>query len=615
MRTVFWIGAITAAAAVWAAFVLGGTTIDAAENVASVRAYVDDTTVMAGTQFTLTIEINGRADGLPTMPDVDGLQINSRPNTQATRMEFSSVTNTAISRQEYGYYAYATKPGKITIPPITIMVDGKAQTTESIELTVLEAAVPQVRMPPGPAPHQVWPPRVLPQMLQPPAKDNEVSLEEAVFIESHVDKTQVYQGEPVELTLGIWVLNTSGFRVYSYRDQPFEPPSCEGFYPTPLEEDVSETSRDGRAYKAVTYRRTLYPTVAGDLQVGEWRWSGAASYGLREWRIERRAPAIAIHVLALSEAPPNFSGAVGQYTLEAKLSREEGVQGVPMQLVVTVRGRGNPDAIGAPRVPKVEKAYVSDPDRSPSPGEPTSADVEKTFTYTITPLEPGELNIPAVEYCYFDPAAGAYKTESTQPQLVRVVQSAEYTGPRKLLTQNREPEPVGAVSLLGDDIFPLASAPAGLRPVRRSGAAVPVAAGAPVVAYAGLALLMRRKRRFERDPAYARSRRAKARAVKRLDAASGSAEPAEELYRALIGYVADRYNLQETGLTSQEVTQTLEGRHVAADVREHVRKILRVCERTRYGGTKLSSDEIEALSRGAFEAIDRLESQGAEVAG
>jgi len=615
MRKVFWIGAITAAAAVSAAFVLGGTAIDAAGNAGSVRAYVDDTAVMAGSQFTLMIEINGRVDKLPTMPAVDGLQINSRPNTQATRMEFSSVTNTAISRQEYGYYAYATKPGKITIPPITITVDGKAQTTEPIDLTVLEAAVPQVRMHRGPAPNQVWPPRVLPQMPQPPAKDNEVSLEEAVLIESHVDKTQVYQGEPVEQTLGIWVLNTSGFRVYSYRDQPFEPPSCEGFYPTPLEENVTETSRDGRAYKAVTYRRTLYPTVAGDLQVGEWRWEGAASYGLREWRIQRKAPVILVHVTALPEAPPGFSGAVGQYTLEAKLSREEGVQGVPMQLVVTVRGKGNPDAIGAPRVPKVEKAYISDPDRSPAPAEPTGADVEKTFTYMITPLEPGDLNIPAVEYGYFDPAAGAYKTESTQPLLVHVLQSAEYTGPRKLMTQNREPEPAGAVSMIGDDIFPLASAPAGLRPVRRSGAAVPVAAAGPVAAYAGVALLMRRKRRFERDPAYARARRAKARAVKRLDAAAGSAEPAEELYRALIGYVADRYNLQETGLTSQEVTQALEGRQVEAEVKEHVRKILLACERTRYGGAKLSRNEIDALSRGAFEAIERLASQGAEVAG
>jgi hypothetical protein len=615
MRTILSISAIAAVvAAAVAVAAIGAARVDAAGNTPAVRAYVDDTTVMAGTQFTLAIEINGRAEELPTMPVVDGLKIGPRPNTQASRVGFSSATNTAISRQEYGYYAYASKPGKITIPPIAITVDGKPQTTEPIELTVLEAAVPQVRMPPGPAPHQVFPPQVLPQMPQPPAKENEVSLDEAISIESRVDKTQVYQGEPVELTLGIWVLNTPGFRVYSYRDQPFEPPACEGFYPTPLEENVTETNKEGRAYRAVTYRRTLYPTVAGDLQIGEWRWAGAASYGGREWRFDRTAPAIPVHVTTLPEAPPNFSGAVGQYALEAKLSRDDGVQGVPMQLVVTVRGKGNPDAIGAPRVPKVEKAYISDPDRSPTPAEPTGVDVEKTFTYMITPLEPGDLNIAAVEYCYFDPAAAAYKTESTQPLSVRVSQSGEYAGPRKLMTQNKELEPAGAVSMVGDDLFPLASAPAGLRPVRRSGAAVPVAAAAPVLAYASLALLMRRKRRFDRDPAYARACRAKARALKRIEAAARSAEPAEELYRALIGYVADRYNLHETGLTSQEVAQTLEARRVEAEVNEHVRKILRACERTRYGGSKLSGDEIEALTRGAAEAIDRIESHGAEAA-
>ena len=611
MRTILWIGAVGALLAA----IIGAATVNAAGDASpAVRAYVDDTTVMAGTQFTIMIEINGRADGLPAMPAVEGLKISSRPNTQASRMEFSSITKTAVSRQEYGYYAYASKPGKITIPPITLTIDGKAQTTEPIELTVLEAAVPQVRIPPGPAPNQVYPPRVLPQMPQPPAKEGQVSLEEAIFIETHVDKTQVYQGEPVELTLGIGVLSTSGFRVYSYRDQQFEPPACEGFYPTPLEENVTETSKDGRAYRYVTYRRTLYPTVAGDLQVGEWRWEGAASYGLREWRIDRAAPAIPIHVTALPEAPPNFSGAVGQYALDAKLSRDDGVQGVPMQLVVTVRGRGNPDAVGAPRVPRIEKAYISDPNQSPPPAEPTGADVEKTFTYMITPLEPGDLNVPAVDYCYFDPAAGAYKTQSTQPMLVRVAQSAEYAGPRKLMTQNREPETAGAVSMVGDDLFPLAADPAGLRPVRRSSAAVPLAAGAPVMVYAGLALVMRRRRRFERDPAYARARRAKARGLKRLAAAAGSAEPAEELYRALTGYVADRYDLQETGLTSQEVTQTLEDRQVDPEIKEHVRKILRACERTRYGGVKLSGDELNALTRGAVEAIERLESAGVEVA-
>ncbi|MCX5771772.1 MAG: BatD family protein [Candidatus Hydrogenedentes bacterium] len=609
MRTILLIGAVGALAAA----VIGAAPVNAAGDAAPVRAYVDETTVTAGAQFMLVIEINGRADELPTMPAVDGLQISARPSTQSTQMEFSSATNTAVSRQKYGYAVYATKPGKITIPPIQIKVEGKAQTTEPIDLTVQDASVPQVRMPRGPAPTQVWPPRVLPQMPQPPAKDNEVSLEEAVVIESHVDKTQVYQGAPVEQTLCIWVLNASGFRVYNYRDQPFEPPSCEGFYPTPLEEDVTETSRDGRAFKAVTYRRTLYPTVAGDLQVGEWGWEGAASYGVREWRIQRKAPAIPIRVMALPDAPPGFSGAVGTYTLAAKLSREDGVQGVPMQLVVTVRGRGNPDAIGAPRMPKVEKAYISDPDRSPAPSEPTGADVEKTFTYTVTPLAPGELSIPPIEYGYFDPGAGAYKTESTQPLLVHVLQSAEYTGPRKLMTQNRDPDPAGSVNMIGDDIFPLAAGPAGLRPVRRSDAMAPAAAAAPVLAYAGVALLMRRKRRFERDPAYARARRARSRAVKRLDAAAGSAEPAEELYRALLGYVADRYNLQETGLTSQEVTQTLEAGHVEAEVKEHVRKILRACERTRYGGAKLSRDEIAALSRGALDAIARLESHGAEA--
>lgn len=597
------------------AFVALATAVDvatawAADSAPSLRAYVSETTVTVGTRFMLTLEISGRAGSLPKMPDVEGLTISAQPNTQSTRMEFSSLTNLQVHRREYGYYAHATRPGKIIIPSIEVEVDGKPEHTEPIELTVLDAAVPARPSGSGPGqarqPRSPWSPPSASR--QQPQSNEQVSLDEAVLIESSVDKRQVYQGEPIELTLSIWILNLPGFRAGNYRGQSLAFPDCEGFYATPLEEGSQvEGERDGRSYKVITYRRTLYPTVSGSLQIAEWHWAGGAVYGFESWNIERVAPAIPIQVVALPERPPNFSGAVGHFTIEARLARDEAVQGVPMQLVVVIRGRGNPDAIGEPKIPQVENAYISDPDREAVPAAAAGADIEKTFVYTITPLEAGELRIPPIEFCYFEPAAATYKTEATPPLTLRVLRSAESTGPRQLITQNDSQEPAGAVSMLADDIFPLAAAPGALLPVRSSGAAGPVAAVVPVVAYAGVALFMRRKRRFERNPAYARAYRARARALKRLQAAATQTEPAEGLYKAVIGYVADRFNAQETGLTSQEVAQLLEANSADAEVRDHIRKILRACERTRYGGAKLSKDEVDALARAAGEAIDRLE--------
>jgi len=606
MRYLVYIAVVAAVAAILAA-----AHVYAAGEPPAVRAYADKTQVTAGERFTLVIEINGQAAGYPVIPEVDGLQINAHPNTQSTKMEFSSFSggNRNFTKQVYGYYAYATKAGKFTIPPIPVTVGGKTVKTEPIQIDAAEAAVPRVPQG-GPARRLDTP---VPMPPQPPAREGEISLDEAIFIESQVDKRNVYQGEPIRLTFSIWVLDAPGFRVYSGRRGQLAPPECEGFYMTPIEEKAEDTHRDGRAYKRFRYSRTLYPTVPGELRINQWEWQATAYYGLRDWNITRRAPAIPVTVKPLPQPPKNFSGAVGQFSLNAQLSRDEAVQGVPMQLVVAIRGTGNPDAIGAPRVPNVEKAYISEPDRLPAPEE-SGAAVDKRFAFTVTPLEPGELHIPPVEYCYFDPEAKKYETESTRPLAVRVLRSTEYAGgPRKLVKQDREQPEAGNVDLLGDDLFPLAAAPSGLRPVRPSSTALPVAVAAPVVAYAALALVMQRRRRFERDPAYARAHRAKARALDKLQKAHKTAEPAEELYKALIGYVADRYNLQEKGLTSQEISQVLEKNRVQPEVKEHVRKILRACERTRYGGVKLNEDEVQALGRGAVEAIETLEARYGEA--
>lgn len=594
MRSLFYIAAVAVVAAVIVA-----ARVQAAGEPPAVRAYVDTDQVTTGRRFTLVIEINGQIEGYPAIPDADGIQINARPNTQSTQMEFSSFSggNRSFTKQVYGYYAYATKPGKITIPPIPVKVDGKTVQTRPIVINVAQAAVP--RSGPDQRPQQ--------------PRDDQISLQDAVFIESQVDKTHVYQGEPIQLTFSLWMLDMPGFHVRADRHNPLTPPECEGFYTTPADEDAEDTHRNGRAYRRFVYTRTLYPTVAGDLKINEWEWQCIASYGLRDWQINRKAPAIPITVKPLPDPPPNFSGAVGQFTLTARLSRDEAVQGVPMQLVVAIRGAGNPDAVGAPRVPKVEKAYISDPDRLPSP-EDAGAVVDKEFSFNVTPLEPGELRIPPVEYCYFDPAAAKYKTQASRPLVVRVLRSAEYAGgPRILKTQESGRTEAGVVNLLGDDLFPLSAAPAELRPVRPSSAALPAALAVPVVAYAAIALVMRRKRRFERDPAYARAHRAKTRAMNALQKTVKAAEPAQDLYNALIQYVADRYNLQENGLTSHEIELALEQNKVRPEIKDHMRKILRACERTRYGGAKLSEDEIQALTRGAVELIETLESQNGEV--
>jgi hypothetical protein len=87
-----------------------------------------------------------------------------------------------------------------------------------------------------------------------------------------------------------------------------------------------------------------------------------------------------------------------------------------------------------------------------------------------------------------------------------------------------------------------------------------------------------------------------------------SAEDASDsMYRAVLGFVADLYDVTEAGLTSADAKRLLETHHASPDSRDTLVKVLRACERRRYGGAPLSKNEIGALRQGAERAIEVLD--------
>jgi hypothetical protein len=79
------------------------------------------------------------------------------------------------------------------------------------------------------------------------------------------------------------------------------------------------------------------------------------------------------------------------------------------------------------------------------------------------------------------------------------------------------------------------------------------------------------------------------------------------LFHALTGYLADRFNVSEAGMTSSDARRLLESRINDAELIDGVVKVLRTCERSRYGGGELGVEEVQALFRGAESILERLE--------
>lgn len=556
----------------------------------SVVVTVDRDTVVQGETFRITVQATGDRLGEPEFPEVEGLQIT--PHAVFRNSQTSIINGRTSTSKVRGYNAVALQPGPITIPPIGIRIGDDISLSEPITINV----VPERRSAAGRGSG---------------SRNQQLALDEVLQLTVDVDKNEVYQGEPIRVSLTLWAMGGSQVRQYSS-----EYPATTGFYALPreprqIDNGVSAT-RDGRQFTAVHWEQTLYPTKTGDLEIGPWIWSGVLvppldmNVTMSARNVKIATDPVAITVRPLPQPPKGFGGAVGYFDVAVRKPSASPIRGVPFDLVVTIVGRGNPDAIQAPALPEVDWAYVAEPKREHGRDPRTGHDVtERTYVYTITPMEDGRQEMPGIEFCYFDPELEDYTVAATDPLEWEVRTSTESDQQIVIGDGNLR---ANGVEVLGRDILPIVTNTTNLK--RRSSLAwaVPPLAIGPALAYGGLAFFIRRRRRLGSDSRYARAHRATRLAKRRLASVHELPDPLDGLYKALAGYVADVFNLQESGMTSADVENELARNGIEDHVASGIIRILKTCERSRYGAAALSDDEVNALVHGALLNIEQLDS-------
>ncbi len=571
--------------------------------IAEVTARLDSTSVRVGAPFLLFIDARGGEVGEPQLPQVDGLTFDPTPRRRSDSFSFSTGSGRTTIKQR-GYVGRAERAGTFQIPPIAVEIDGAMQTSSALTLTASGASDV-----PAPPPRQPGPP-------PPPGQMKEPTFDDLVFLQSKVNKDSVYAGEQLTLDLELWVLDMMGTAVEELPVEGNPWPSTQGFYAVPQQpQRVGEGPRpkDGLNYNVISFRQTLFPTTSGDLEIGPWRWNGMGrartSIGYQRRDFALTTPALHIHVKPLPPQPAGFSGAVGLFDVDASLSSTNLVQGVPVQFTVRVRGEGNPDAIGDPELPKAQGLSISEPDRKVTPSsDPSSTVVEKNFVYSLTASQAGVITLPAFNYIYFDPEVGDYVQKTFGPYTLNVSAAAD----EQLHVIEAAPLPRAAdneVTVLGKDIQPNADTLGVLRPVDSGTARRAVTWSMPPIAYLAFALYARRRQRFEQDAGFVRAHRARSQGRKRIEAARDAEEPADALFRATTGFVADLLNVPEGGITSGDVERLLRERGIESETAALFRRVLRECERARYAAADLSAAEVEALIEAAQDAAAALEAQ------
>lgn len=444
----------------WAAavFVLG-----ASSAVAEVTTMLSSTTARVGEPVMLVYRFvnteQPRDMPRPTIA-VPGLDIRFNGVSSQSRQSFvfggQGTQRDAATVYEFRYTVIPNQPGRFTIPGFAVSAGGRQIRTQPAQLTVTGpgGAMPPAQPPPVrqviPPPFSPGQPQQMPQQQQgvrpptppqtaqgrtpPLTPDGEPA---PYFGEIIIGSKSAYAGEVVPVEL----------RFHYRADLAFDnlqPPSFggDGFTAAPLTEpEQTEQIIGDIPYNVVTFRSAITPVKPGEIEIPpavmEGRMISQGSMpgmdpffdqffrnfpmpGIgRAENIQSRTEPRTLQVQALPREgrPANFSGAIGQFSLEASASPDRAASGEPVNLTLTVEGRGNFQAISAPVLTDEDGWRAYAPKETFAAADAIGYGGSKTFEISLVARR-DQTATPGAEFSYFDPQKKKYFTLKADPQSV-----------------------------------------------------------------------------------------------------------------------------------------------------------------------------------------------------
>lgn len=539
----------------------------------------------------------------------------------STSISVINGKRTKTSQTTYTYILSPKSKGKFRLPAARAVLGGKEISSEPHDIEVVSegaSASSSQASPSGQAQGRRSSPEDIP--------------EDDLFLRLTLSKRDVVVGEPIVATLKLYERVT----VTGFEDARF--PAFNGFWSqeTASSSNIqfSRESLDDRIYDAAVIRTfVLVPQKAGDLRIDPAElvclvnvrtqsrpmsiFDEFFDSGYRTVRKRIATPAATVHVRPVPPgAPASYGGGVGTFSIDAKLSRDRLKANDAASLTVTVSGTGNVSLLGAPQVnfhPDTEVYDVKVTDNSDR--KSGSLDGSKTFEYPFIPRSHGEFTIPPVEYSYYDVKAGRYVTLRT-PELKYTVEknggsAAAAGGGNTLGTVERK-----GVKNLAEDIRYISRRMPEMKKnpsfLVASGTYYSIAALLLVLAAAAWAVF-RKMAAVRADTALMKNRKASRAASKRLARARDymdrnlSAAFYEELHKALLGYVSDKFGISPDSLSRDTISVRMTEAAIPEELTGSFIDLLDACEYARYAPSS-GTEVLNAHYASAVELISTIDS-------
>ena len=443
------------------------------------------------------------------------------------------------------------------------------------------------------------------QTTQEPSSRASSTKESDIFMRLTLSRSSVVVGEPVTATLKIYHrANLVGFENPRF-------PTFNGFWSQEMEApsniEFQREQVDGVMYNTAVLRRwVIIPQKSGDQTIEpaeivclvnshRRRSSGSSifddffgsDYTTVRQRVSTQSATLRVMPLPAG-APASFGGGVGEFSVQAHLSKDSLKTHDAASLIVTVSGKGNIAMLEAPKInfpPDFEVYDVKTSVHTDKNGISGS----KTFEYPFIPRSPGEFTVGPVEYGYYDVAKRHYSVASSEEMPLKVMRSASATqgssDTGSTLVVDRK-----GVKNLGEDIRFIRSKTAlkadkGLLVYSKTWWITILVL---LLGALGFWLGFRKAAARKADVVGTLSRKATRQALKRLSQARDFLQKNlytafyEELHRSLLGFVGDKMAMDMADMSKDNIETQLVSRGVPEATAKDLTALLDACEEARY---------------------------------
>jgi hypothetical protein len=581
--------------------------------------------VAVGEQFQVSFELNAEGRNF-VAPNFDNFSIVGGPFTSSSSsMQIINGSTTHSVKNTYSFVLRAIKEGSFIIKEAAITVKGKKVMSEPFEIKVVagKAANNAGSGNGGEGANNT--------------NDSKVTGQD-LFLKVIPNKKSAFIGEQIVLTYRIYT------RVPVSSLSVSKMPTYGGFWMKDITNNSSGTLQQSTEYVnnveysvADVQKIVIIPQKVGHLSIEPMGIECVAQIQTESHRRQSNDPfeaffndpffsrnfanvkkdiqsqtlSIDVKNLPSSNKPSSFTGAVGQFSFDARIDKTSLKTNEAFTLTLIVRGTGNVELLEMPRPFFPPDFEVYEPKISTST-DATAQGIAgtKKAEYLIIPRNPGDFSIPPIEFSFFNPSKGEYIQLKSEQYDIKVEKGSGSSAEGSVYSTNQE-----GIKYLGSDIRHIMTDNARLKPIHATFFASFGYFLVLVMLFAFFVaafIFYKQQAKYKRNISLVRNKQATKVARGRLKNAlkylkeKNQSDFYVEMSQALWGYISDKLSIERSVLSIDTVKGAMTEKNVPEDLITQFIDTLNSCEFARFAPGD-AGQRMEDLYQKGIEVITKAE--------